>query len=488
MSAISEKLSFYMEQRQMTLPQLSVLCNIERSTLYQYLKGKRPLKNKVQLERIVLNLRLMPEEIEELMTIYEMEQMGQELYYQRKNIGEFLGELPAISHEFSLNRGMRGEISDEFHGKPGTIYGKLAVKQVVFQIMQFASTHGRSMQIYLPPLCEDLVDILEIFREGVSECRVVHIVGMEPDSNRDITPNLKQIKTIMRSCNMVPDYQALYYYGRAKERFGTMSILPGLIVTDEAALQLSADGSCGLLHTDKAEIDFFAELFFKLENKCLPLLHYQTGMEAVIGFCFEDFKTMLFDDMLEMCNGMCSMQFWSEEIIRTYLNHQVPEYEQLAVMISQYCNYVYEKKSKGHTRVMMNTRGILDFICTGIFREYPEAYFEKPLSVEDRCVILERLLSACEEGWYEFCIVEEKNFPLPGDWEIMVNRRNQATIQGFVEDECKVFACTESGMVEAIYDYLNYFSESDCVMSPEQSIAQVKHWMKEYLWYRERNS
>lgn len=51
MSVLSEHLSQFMEQRDISLVQLSTLSLIERSTLYQYLKGKRPLKNKTHLEK-----------------------------------------------------------------------------------------------------------------------------------------------------------------------------------------------------------------------------------------------------------------------------------------------------------------------------------------------------------------------------------------------------------------------------------------------------
>lgn len=280
---------------------------------------------------------------------------------------------------------------------------------------------------------------------------------------------------------MMPDYNALYYYGRAKERFGSMSILPGIIVTDEAALQISADGKQGIMHTEPELVTFFTEIFKDLESQCVPLMYYQSGAEAVIGFCFDDFKNMIFEDTLELCNGMCSMQFWTEKLVRTYLNHALPEYEKMVEAISQYCVYVYETKRKGHTKVMMNASGILEFIRNGTFREYPDFYFEKPLSIEARRMILNHMLRACSEGWYEFCIVDEKGFPVPGDWEVMVNRRNQLTIQGFVEDECKVFACTETGIVEAVYDYMDYLGKSNIVMSPEQSIEQLKQWMEKYL-------
>lgn len=425
----------------------------------------------------------MPEEIEEVLEAYELEQVGENLYHQRKYIAEFLNGLPMILEKQSLHFGNDFDFFESFRAERKIMTGRLNIKQTVFQIMKDVYSGSGNMKICLPPACDELLDVLELFGGADSEirCRIVHIVAMELDQNYSMKQNLKQITNIMKCCNIVPDYHALYYYGRTVGRPEVMSVLPGLIITEKAALQISADCQKCIVYTDESEIALFSDLFHGLEQQCRTLMHYQTGTENVINLCFRSFQDRNFEDTMELCQGMCSMQFWTEELVRKYLNRKMPEFDKTASGIGFYCSYMYEKKRKGHTKVIMNSEGILEFIRTGIFCEYPENYFESPLSIEDREMILNRIFSACKEGWYEFCIADSMKFPLLGNWEIMVNRREQITIQGFSGDACKAFVYTESGIVEAVYDYLEYFCSSGFVISPEDSVEQVKTWMKMYL-------
>ena len=53
MSVLSEKLKYYIDRKGQNIAGLAKKSKIERSTLYQYIKGKRPLQNRVQLETIM---------------------------------------------------------------------------------------------------------------------------------------------------------------------------------------------------------------------------------------------------------------------------------------------------------------------------------------------------------------------------------------------------------------------------------------------------
>lgn len=484
MSILSEKLTSYMELRGISLLQLSKMCQIERSTLYQYLKGKRSLKNREHFECIMEKLCLMPEEVYEFRKAYEVELVGEKLYHQHVCLSEFLNELPIISESEILRKEVTYDIPQIYEGKQRVLKGKLKVKQVIFQMLKDVYLEEGEVKIYFPALCDDLIEQLGIFFGGKSRCQITHIVNMEPDGNQCIQKNLKRIKHVMECCSMAANYESLYYYGHGAERFGSISILPGLIVTERAALQISSDGKLGIYYTGEDEVVLFTELFEGMESHCKSLMHYQEGVDNVIGLGFQDFGDTDFKETLEMCSGLCSMQFWSKDLIQNYLNPNIPNFENVLEVIGRYCSWVYEKKSQGHTRVMMKESSILEFIHTGRFSEYPTYYFRGPLEKKDRRELLEKLLKAYEEGWYEFCIVEEKNFPIGGEWEFIVNRRDKVIIQNFLNDTCKVFVCTETGIVEALYEYMEYFSNTYYVKSPEDSVIQLKAWIKKYLYFK----
>ena len=76
MSILSETLTYFVNQRDRNIPELAIRCKIVGQQLYQYLKGKRSFRNIAQLERIISELHLTPDERMKVMEAYEIEQIG----------------------------------------------------------------------------------------------------------------------------------------------------------------------------------------------------------------------------------------------------------------------------------------------------------------------------------------------------------------------------------------------------------------------------
>ena len=96
MSVLSEKLSYFTEQKDQNIADLAKRSGIERSTLYQYLKGKRPLQNRAQLEALMSELHLTPDERTEVMEAYELARVGVKIYNRRRKVREILGSLLTV--------------------------------------------------------------------------------------------------------------------------------------------------------------------------------------------------------------------------------------------------------------------------------------------------------------------------------------------------------------------------------------------------------
>ena len=93
MSVLSEKLSYFVEQRGRNMAELAKRCGIERSTLYQYLRGRRPLQNRGQLEAVMSELHLTPDERAEVWEAYEITRIGVRNYNRRCKVREILDSL-----------------------------------------------------------------------------------------------------------------------------------------------------------------------------------------------------------------------------------------------------------------------------------------------------------------------------------------------------------------------------------------------------------
>lgn len=99
MSVLSEKLQYYVDQRGQNIAELAKRCRIERSTLYQYLKGRRPLQNRMQLEALMSELHLAPDERAEVLEAYEITRIGIRKYNRRYKVKELLDSLLTVEEE-----------------------------------------------------------------------------------------------------------------------------------------------------------------------------------------------------------------------------------------------------------------------------------------------------------------------------------------------------------------------------------------------------
>ena len=146
-----------------------------------------------------------------------------------------------------------------------------------------------------------------------------------------------------------------------------------------------------------------------------------------------------------------------------------------------YTALLYEVKKKDQIVILMNSRYVLEFIQTGVFREYPEVFFVSPLEKKDRKYLLEQIFQAIEEGWYHIRLLEENEFPLDYRWETVSHQNGKLYMQYCIHDQFRIFELEIPEVTDAVYDYLQNLSESRTVMGEEASEELMRRWLKEYL-------
>ena len=97
MTSFSALLSSFVEQKHIQIHPLTLYCNVDRSTMYKYINGKRLPPRQELVERIADYMHLSPSEHEELITAWMFAQVGEEAYYNRKNVENFILNFPDVS-------------------------------------------------------------------------------------------------------------------------------------------------------------------------------------------------------------------------------------------------------------------------------------------------------------------------------------------------------------------------------------------------------
>lgn len=459
---------------------LAKSCHIDRSTMFQYVHGKRPLKNQEHLERIMNRISLTLPERKEWMEVFEIEKIGYERFFRRRKVEQFIRTLPSMSQKqddmvWKLWR--EGE-KDGLHS--GYIGNHLELSQILFRLLCIAHEQGEPVNILMQPQKASLLDVLMHPAFIQSNIRVSHIVCLDNLKNDSSGENIDRFHMLIRYFMLLEQYQPVYFYGNTKERFGLSNPFPYFISTKNWVLQIASDESMGILHTDVKTAEGFQKLFLRISDCCQPLGAVFAGLGREINWYESYVNSEMFQNAIELCTGLCSTQFWDTALINTYLNPQLPGAAKLREMLSAYCRKLYESKREGQVRILLNPVYVQEFMQTGWFKEYPKVFFARPLGREDRRIILERVLEACEEGWYQICFLEESQFPLQCRWELCANSE-VVTIQYFHQEQFRTLFIQECGFVEDVYGYMESLWKSEGSVSGKEAVQQLRDWMGQYL-------
>lgn len=481
MSQLSEQLNIYLERSGFTIAQLAKTCGIERSTLFQYLHGKRALKNQAHLNQIMHCLYITPTEKAALVQLFQIELIGYDLFKQRERMEQFICNLPALSKspQSVLTRDSEQPCnSPDLH--PGAICGEQELSQTVYALLYAAKCSHTPVRIMMQPHDASLMNLLLHPAFSSSDVPVTHIVCIDTSSRNQALHNVDYVQVILKYLLTLNHYRPMYYYGQVSEHFGPTNVLPNLFLTEHGVLEISVKENTAVLHTEPAVIALFQDAFHKVEQECQVFGNIYKGLMEQVSFYSDFIEAESHDASLELCSGFCSVPFWTRNLIETYINRQLPNIELLIEKLSAYCSSLYQTKRAGIIHLLINPASVRDFLQSGVIREYPEVFFSKPLSKEDRRMVLDRILAANEEGWYHIQFIKENYFAADCKWELAA-QHNVATIQHFYQDTFPTLIIQESGFVQALRDYYMALLQSERAMSEEETVRLIKEWMDSTL-------
>lgn len=502
MSILSECLDYFVKKKEQNIAELAKKCRVDRSTMYQYIRGKRPLQNQELLETILAELRLTPEERSKAMQAFEVTQVGEEKYYRRKKVKELFASLLTLeesgarklieerdekalkSSAVSVARTKENQMESIFGAKSEEIRmlnGEVEVQKGIHAILRSALEEGGPVNLFLQPGTMIFLYTINAIYECASASPIRHILCLNTNSAPMEYDTLDVVKSIMRCGVAIKEYSPYYYYGNTSEHYGMMNILPYFIVTDDCAVQIAVDGKIAIVHRKEQIHQYFKDSFSRMLQLCYPLMKSKVGLDRRLTWGMDYASAYHYERTIEVSSGLCSLQFWNRDLIETYLNPLIPGYKDLLEGLVRYTALLYEVKKKDQIVILMNSRYVLEFIQTGVFREYPEVFFVSPLEKKDRKYLLEQIFQAIEEGWYHIRLLEENEFPLDYRWETVSHQNGRLYMQYCIHDQFRIFELEIPEVTDAVYDYLQNLSESRTVMGEEASEELMRRWLKEYL-------
>ena len=94
MSVFSDTLTRYIEHKNIKVFSLAKYCDLDRSTMYKILNGKRNPPSSEVFEKMTQFMHLTPIEYNFLKETLEITQVGPDTYYTRKSVENFICQFP----------------------------------------------------------------------------------------------------------------------------------------------------------------------------------------------------------------------------------------------------------------------------------------------------------------------------------------------------------------------------------------------------------
>lgn len=331
MSVFSEHLSWLIESRKVKIAALCKFCDVDRSTMYQYISGKRKVPVSVDLiNKIAEFLHLTPVEYEKLKETYLISKVGDEIYYRRQSVEKFIRNFPDLLPTLSQQKS-----ADSLQMFPKLNHSGLSCMPLTSLIdlnhyihrifLEESLKENGRISLFLQPDNHFLFELLSSLKPVHSLVieQILCINSTQQMNDEKEMCSLEYLKRLFPLYVADLDYHPYYFYDNIYSHFENMNGMCCLILTSEYQM--------GVLYGNPDVISMFWNLFESYKKKCSELFSIQKFLPENT----EAFQCVISAN--STCNILqsepCLTVFITEDIIRHSLNPDVPDCEEFLSLV-----------------------------------------------------------------------------------------------------------------------------------------------------------
>lgn len=454
MTSFSALLSSFIEEKKIQIYPLTQYCNLDRSTMYKYLNGKRLPPKQELVERIADYMRLSPSEREELTTAWMIAQVGEEAYYNRRNVEKFILNFPDVSKIDPLHLSSPAETPD--HNVPAdcqALISQTTVNNAVWRLILSESKkeNGR-LALLLQPDNDYLFHFLTSLGESECSLNIEQILCLNSSSQLNKSNqslNLLYLQAVLPLYIRALNYRIYYYYDNVESHFSSFNGLPCLILTSETAVACTADYRTGIYYSQPETVQLLWKLFQEYKEKCSLLFHPVSSVIDELNMMHSLGQSREANFAIQP--EPCLVPFLTPDLVEKYVYKNLPERGKLVTMLNDYLAHQGKQILSESFWIYHTLEGIRSFLDTGKLYEIPEGLCE-PFSPEDRSLLISRMLENPKKNYRLLrgpLQLLPHNFHLyvspSGGYLLFTNRLNQTVYLLF----------EEPGLLALFLDYLN---------------------------------
>ena len=428
MSVFSDLLSEYITMKDVGVYPLSQFCGLDRSFMYKIINGKRNPSGEDVVRKMAQFMQLTPREKTDFMDAFYITQMGEEVYYRRKSVGELI---ETFSHR---------------EGK----------KEYIFHEAEIAKQNPN-------------LTIQHLFCMNNNE----KMVSMRKNYN------LSCLQKILPICACGCDYRARYYYDNVTARLNEFRLFPYLILTEHCALAFSADYQNALLFREETTLRMMREMFEGYFKQSEPLFERLDTVQSQLGYTETLIRHFIASDSPRYFfqRMPCLSGLLTAEMLERHLVKEMPGREQMIRAVAQYAKVMQTQVLDKKTTMFFSEDGIKSFLDTGRVDEYPKECYS-PLDFDERIALIRRFLALRDRA--NLRMIRETKERAEHALNISVNANEGYLLFQTRTERLIYLSIREPSILMAFYDYLESMKPEE-LCTEEEMLGRVEAILHEFV-------
>lgn len=390
MSEFSDLLSLLIKNQDVNVSALTAYCDLDRSTMYKLINGKRTPSSKALVQKLASFMNLNPLETQELLQAYLLTKVGWDTYYSRRNVLDFVLSFTDLQNE-SLQDTSVVDFSTAFkHINKDTVAlsGQFQINSCIRQmITELLSKSEGQLSILAQPEHLEGLNLSSMLPYTNSTLHIQHIICV---NNRkgyirsQQNYNIQCLKKIISLYEKPVTYEPYYYYDNVNSHFNNLNFLPCMFLTDSAAVLCSSNLKEGVMIRDKETLHMFHNRFQDIMKNTEPLT---SSFHSILNLHLKNFS-IIFKESSSSYNlsaEPCLIPCFTKDLLEKYILDSLPQKNALLQELPMYI----ESLAKSNCHFYFSREGVLRFLMTGRLHEIPAALY-RPFEYEDRIKLLKK--------------------------------------------------------------------------------------------------
>lgn len=482
MSAFSDMLSNYIEHKNIKVFSLAKYCELDRSTMYKIISGKRNPPSPEILEKMAQFMHLTPAENHKLKESWGITKVGPETYYKRKSVENFIINFPDHPASEFTECAFASDMIHDSDTDCISLGSQQHINHYVHQmILSEAGRENGKIALFLQP---DYKFLFSLLASMPSSCQlnISHIMCVSNElmfSDDHQLLNLKNLREIFPLYMTGINYTLWYYYDHIQSHYHNFNIFPCMILTSDSAILCTADYQSGIfLHSQKT-VNMLWNMYISYQEQCSlffrPALITPENHETVINNMFDTAFSV--NDLIGIQPEACLTPFFTGRLLREIFNYELPEAQNILAMAEHAFLMNMDKIEKQQFFIYFTEEGLIQFAKSGMTEEIPEIFYH-PLTSEQRIEVLKGVRSCCMSGAYR--ILQKPLNHLPRNLHFCVRGNTGSMIFRNNHGQILVLNIEEPRLVDIFRDYLEnmdesrFYSVDESVELIEQIIEGIK--------------